>query len=275
MTVALSLIAAFAWTMANYWLVPVSRSVDPYVASLVILVGNGLCTIPLGLALDGVPRSGELGPLGYAVLAGVLEVGGFLFFFRALERGDLAVVAPIIGLEGGIAALAVFAFGERVGALVALGLAIALLGGCLSAAAGGRRTAAGALPAAGAAVCFGAMFALYAAAQELGPVSVVAAGRLSALTLLTALVLWRRAPFPSRPVRWRLLGLGVVDATAFVAYSWAASRGPVSVAAVVAGQFSTLSAVVGIVLLRERLRPHQYVGIALASAGTALLALAQ
>jgi drug/metabolite transporter (DMT)-like permease len=49
----------------------------------------------------------------------------------------------------------------------------------------------------------------------------------------------------------------------------------VSVAAVVAGQFSTLSAVVGIVLLRERLRPHQYVGIVLAGAGTALLALAQ
>ena len=103
--------------MANYWLVPVSRSVDPYVASLVILVGNGACTIPLALALDGVPGQGELKPLGYAVLAGVLEVGGFLFFFRALQRGDLAVVAPIIGLEGGIAALAVFAFGERVGAL--------------------------------------------------------------------------------------------------------------------------------------------------------------
>jgi drug/metabolite transporter (DMT)-like permease len=275
MTVVLSLIAAVAWTMANYWLVPLSRTVDPYVASLVILVGNGLCTIPLALAVDGVPGSGELGPLGYAVLAGVLEVGGFLFFFRALERGDLSVVAPIIGLEGGIAALAVFAFGERVGALVVLGLAIALLGGCLSAAAGGRRTAAGALPAFGAAVCFGAMFALYAAAEDLGPVSVVAGGRLSALALLLALVLWRRAPFPSGPVRRRLLALGVVDATAFVAYSWAASRGPVSVAAVVAGQFSTLSAVVGIVLLRERLRPHQYAGIVIAGAGTALLALAQ
>src|SRR6478609_2177377 len=105
MTVALSLVAAFAWTMANYWLVPVSRSVDPYVASLVMLLGNGLCTIPLALALDGVPGRGDLGPLGYAVLAGVLEIGGFLFFFRALERGDLAVVAPIVGLEGGIAAL--------------------------------------------------------------------------------------------------------------------------------------------------------------------------
>ena len=109
MTVALSLIAAVAWTMANYWLVPLSRSVDAYVASLAILVGNGICTIPLALALDGIPGRAELGPLCYALLAGVLEVGGFLFFFRALERGDLAVVAPIIGLEGGIAALAVFA----------------------------------------------------------------------------------------------------------------------------------------------------------------------
>jgi drug/metabolite transporter (DMT)-like permease len=275
MTVALSLIAAVAWTIANYWLVAVSRTVDRYVASLVILVGNGACTIPLALALDGIPARSELGPLGYAVLAGVLEVGGFLFFFRALGRGDLAVVAPIIGLEGGVAALAVFAFGERVGAVVLLGLAIALLGGCLSAAEGGRRTAAGAVPAAGAAVCFGAMFALYSAAEQIGPVSVVAGGRLSALSLLSALVLWRRAPIPSRAVMARLLGLGVIDATAFVAYSWAASRGPVSVAAVVAGQFSTLSAVVGIVLLRERLRPHQYLGIALAGGGTALLAFAQ
>jgi uncharacterized membrane protein len=261
--------------MANYWLVPLSRTVDPYVASLVILVGNGLCTIPLALALDGIPGRGQLGPLGFAVLAGVLEVGGFLFFFRALEQGELAVVAPIIGLEGGIAALAVFAFGERVGALVVVGLAIALLGGSLSASAGGRRTAAGALPAAAAAVCFGVMFALYAAAEDLGPVSVVAAGRVSALALLAVLVLRRRPAFPSGRIRWRLLGLGVIDGTAFVAYSWAASRGPVSVAAVVAGQFSTLSAVTGIVLLRERLRPHQYLGIALAGAGTALLAFAQ
>lgn len=275
MTVALSLIAAVAWTMVNYWLVPVSRSVDPYVASLLILVGNGLCTIPLALALDGVPGSGQVGPLAYAVIAGVLEVAGFLLFFRALHDGDLAVVAPIMGLEGGIAALLVFAFGERVGGVVGLGLAIALAGGCLAASAGARRTAAGALPAAGAAVCFGAMFALYAAAEDLGPVSVVAGGRLSALTILCVLVARRGVRLPRRAALTRLLAIGVLDATAFVSYAYAAARGPVSVAAVIAGQFSTLSAVAGIVLLRERLRPHQYVGIALAGFGTALLALAQ
>jgi drug/metabolite transporter (DMT)-like permease len=69
--------------------------------------------------------------------------------------------------------------------------------------------------------------------------------------------------------------LGAIDAGAFVSYAYAAARGPVSVAAVVVTQFSTLSAVVGIVLLRERLSPHQYVGIVLAGAGTTLLALAQ
>ena len=81
------------------------------------------------------------------MLAGILEVGGFVFFFRALSRGDLAVVAPIIGIEGGIAALLVFAFGERVSVLVGIGLAVSLGGGCLAAAQGRRRTAAGALPA--------------------------------------------------------------------------------------------------------------------------------
>ena len=125
MTVALSLISTTA--SPGRWPTTGSCPAQPQlsiraIASLLILVGNGLCTTPLGLALDGLPGSGELGPLGYAVAAGVLEVCGFLFFFRALQRGDLAVVAPIIGLEGGIAALTVFAFGERVGAIVVLGL---------------------------------------------------------------------------------------------------------------------------------------------------------
>ena len=276
MTVALALLTAIAWTTANYWLVPLSRNVDPYLASLLMLVGNGICTLPLALALDGLPGRGELGHLGLAVLAGVFEVGGFVLFFRALHRGSLAVVAPIIGLEGGLAALAVFAFGERVSALVLIGLVIALSGGCLAAAQSGRKSAAGALPAFGAALCFALMFALFAAAEDLGPVSVVASGRLSALALL-------RRPggsgeeraIPAAPAVKRLLALGALDAGAFVAYAYAAARGPVSVAAVVAGQFSTLSAVVGIVLLRERLAPHQYIGIVLAGAGTTLLALAQ
>ena len=156
MTVCLSLLTAIGWATANYWFVPLSRSVDAYTATLLVLAGSGLCTLPLALIVDGVPGHDDLRPLAFAFLAGLFEVGGFVFFFRALHRGDLAVVAPIVGLSGGMAALIVFLLGERVGSLVGGGLAIALCGGCLAAAAGGRRTAAGALPAFGSALCLGA-----------------------------------------------------------------------------------------------------------------------
>ena len=120
------------------------------------------------------------------------------------------------------------------------------------------------------------MFALYAAAEDLGPVSVVAGGRLSALALPVRPRALAQAPaIPSRAVPRACSPSARSTRRAFVSYAYAAARGPVSVAAVVAGQFSTLSAVVGIVFLRERLTPHQYIGIVLAGAGTTLLAFAQ
>jgi drug/metabolite transporter (DMT)-like permease len=226
MTVLLSLITAFAWTAFNLWIVPITKSTEPFVATMILLVANALLTIPVALALDGLPGSDDLRPLGCAVLAGAFEALGFVLFFRALTTGDLAVVAPIVGLSGGIAAVAVIAFGENITVLIGVGIAISLVGGCLAAAQGRRRTAAGALPAAGTAVCLGFMFALYAAAEDLGPVSAVAIGRLSALALLVAVVLWRHLPLPSRPVTTRLLGLGAIDAGAFVAYAYAGGGGP-------------------------------------------------
>ena len=87
MTVALSLVTAFAWTAFNLLVVPISEAVDPYVATIVLLVANGLLTIPIALALDGLPGGGDLRPLGCAVLAGVLEALGFVLFFRALRDG--------------------------------------------------------------------------------------------------------------------------------------------------------------------------------------------
>ena len=50
------------------------------------------------------------------------------------------------------------------------------------------------------------MFALYAAAEDLGPVSAVASGRLSALALLGAIVLRRGVRLPGRAVCARLAG---------------------------------------------------------------------
>ena len=213
MTVVLSLLTAFAWTAFNYWLVPITRTRRPvHGVARHARSANGLFTIPLALALDGVPGRGDLRPLGCAVLAGVFEVGGFLLFFRALaarrprrRRSDHRHRGRHHGARRDRVRRAHQRAHRRSGSRSRSQAAAS------PAAQGRRRTAAGALPAAGAAVCFGLMFALYAAAEDLGPVSAVAAGRLSALTLLGAIVaLARRQPpgtwpcaAPARPGRGR------------------------------------------------------------------------
>ena len=261
MTVALSLLTAFAWTALNFWLVPLSRTVDPYVASLVMLVGNGLCTIPLALALDGVPTHDDLGPLGYAVLAGVLEAGGFVLFFRALEAGrsrgrrtDHRHRGRHRGARGARVRRA-DRLADRSRARDRAGRR--LPGGCAGAAQHRRGRAAG--------VRRRALLRLHVRALRRGRGSRPGlrrrrrpAERPRASCARSCCGAGRR----SRAARClsRLLVLGALDAGAFVSYAYAAARGPVSVAAVVAGQFSTLSAIAGIVLLRERLTPHQYIG---------------
>ncbi len=247
MTVALSLIAAVAWTMVNYWLVPLSRSVDPYVASLLMLVGNGLCTIPLALALDGFPGSGDLGPLGFALA-------------RRRARGRrLPVLLPRAAARRP----------RRGGARSSASRAASRRSRCSRSASASARSwrsasrsrcsaAASPPPPAGGArppercrqpaprVCFGAMFALYAAAEDLGPVSVVARGPPQrARAARRARPLAARAACRPAPSTCACSGSAPSTPPPSSATPYAAARGPVSVAAVVAGQFSTLSAVVG------------------------------
>jgi drug/metabolite transporter (DMT)-like permease len=80
---------------------------------------------------------------------------------------------------------------------------------------------------------------------------------------------WQPTP---RPVLRRIAECGLVDAVSFGAFAAAAARGPVSVASVCAAQFSTVSVIVAIIVLRERPAPVQLVGIGLTLVGTTVLA---
>ena len=85
MTVVLSLLTAFAWTAFNYWIVPISRSVDPYVASFVVLLANGLCTIPLGV-------TATIGAEVYRTRHRYKELSGdlvLIFFWATIEVSAL------------------------------------------------------------------------------------------------------------------------------------------------------------------------------------------
>jgi drug/metabolite transporter (DMT)-like permease len=271
MTVALALCAAVGWAFVTLRMAGVSRGLDPAVAMFVILGASLLMTAPLGLVLDGSPPGDGRG-LAASAIAGLLEMTGFLCYLKAVQRGSMAVVAPLIGLEGGVAAVIAVIGGEAVSATLAFGIVTAAVGASLACASRGERTSAGAGWAILAGLQFGVMLTLFGATGELGAFTAVSVARLTALVVLVPVLLSRRRPPTPRLVLRTIAVCGLVDALAFGAFVAAATRGPVSVASVCAAQFSTLSVIVAIVVLRERPAKVQLVGIALTLVGTTVLA---
>jgi drug/metabolite transporter (DMT)-like permease len=271
-TVALGLAAAAAWAVVNLWMVALSRRVDLGVTTLAVLASSTVVTLPLALALEGAPARGAWSQAPAAAAAGLLELAGLGCYILAIRKGSLAIVAPLVGLEGGIAALFAIAGGERVGVTVVAGILLAVLGTSLSCAARGERRAAGAGWAILAGGVFGLMFVMYGLTDPIEPFTAVTIGRFSALVVLVPIMLRRPAVSLARPDLLRLSAVGAVDAVAFGAFVAAVDRGPVSVASVCGAQFATISVVLSVLLLRERPARVQVAGIVLTLAGTTLLA---
>jgi drug/metabolite transporter (DMT)-like permease len=269
-TVLIGLSAALCWASVNVLLSPLSRRFSMpglvfwLLAFNMVITGTGAVVLE---ANDRVPVRG----VAVAAAAGLIEVVGTLAWLRALRVGAVAIVSPIIGLEGGFASLIAIGFGADVTLAVAVGLTLAVAGGALTAAEGRTRTAAGAVWATVSAASFGTMFVLYAHTAPLGPLTTVAVAHASALVVIAPLVIARGGLRAARTDIVRLVVSGGLDGFGFCLFAIAVARGPVPVAAVCAAQFSTLGALLGIIWLRDRPRRHQYVGIAAAAIGTAVI----
>ncbi|MGH3140410.1 MAG: EamA family transporter, partial [Gaiellales bacterium] len=251
-----------------------SRRIDLAVTTLAVLASSTAVTLPLALAFEGAPSGDAWSHAPAAAAAGLLELAGFGCYIVAIRRGTLAVVAPLVGLEGGIAALVAIAGGEQVGTAVVVGIVLAVIGTSLSCAESGERRASGAGWAILAGGVFGVMFVMYGLTDPLDPFTAVTIGRFCALIVLVPIVLRRPRVSVSRPDLWRLCAVGAVDAVAFGAFVAAVDRGPVSVASVCGAQFASLSVVLSVVFLRERPARIQIAGIVLTLTGTTLLAAA-
>jgi drug/metabolite transporter (DMT)-like permease len=117
MTVLLGLTAAVAWAAVNLWLVSLSRRLPPLVTMFVLLVASALATLPIALALEGLPGPEGRERLPIVAVAGLLELAAFVCYLKAVKVGSLAVIAPLVGLEGGVAGLIAIAGGEDVTAV--------------------------------------------------------------------------------------------------------------------------------------------------------------
>lgn len=280
MTVILGLTAAFLWGIPD---VPLAVAVRR-LGTIPVIVGSlavGLVfAAPVILLLapgHPITASGVL----LAAVAGAVSIAAYLTASTAFQTCPVSVVTPILSCEGAVAAVIAVATGEPLSVALIVLLGCAVTGAVLVGLGGGGRREPGYLRGVAfvslGAVLWGGVLALGSpVSHELGVWRGFLLARMFTLVFGVALALatgHRRSLAPAlRAEPWRIAAWGLGDMGAYLAFYLAANRGPVAVADVLAAQFATFGALSGIVLLHERLRRHQWAGVALVIAAVTAIA---
>jgi drug/metabolite transporter (DMT)-like permease len=270
---------------------------------LVISAPAGVVVLLAAAILTGAPF--QLGGLGWALAAGAAGGAGLIIFYAALAAGPMSVVAPVSALVSTVLPVgAALAMGERAGAAVYTGAALCLVaivlvsmeGAPLAGRAGpiGRRVLARlATPAEGpgtarrraaarglgygaaSGFAFGIFFLFIRNAGTSGVLWPVCVARVAGSVIILAAAAW----LGTRPAgpgagRWVLpaaVAAGVLDSSANACYVLAARAGLFGMAVVITSLYPGITVLLARVVLGERMRAVQRVGLVLAAAGVALV----
>jgi drug/metabolite transporter (DMT)-like permease len=208
---------------------------------------------------------------------GIAASVGVVFLYRGLARGRMSVVAPVSALG---AAIVPVAFGLLTGGrpswLADLGIVLALIAiGLISRAPdndpshhGGLLD--GLLAGAG----FGAQFVVVgqmSAHSGFAPVALMYAA--STAVLATFAVARGHLSLRNGNFDRRVLLIGPLGAAAVLAFAMATKVGLLAVVSVIAALYPASTVMLAAVVLRERVRPDQAVGLALAAVAVAFVVL--
>jgi drug/metabolite transporter (DMT)-like permease len=248
----------------------------------------GFLAAAVAVAVSGTPFPADA-RLWWAALAGLAGVPAMGFLYLAIRRGPLAVVAPVAAGAALVPLLWDLVRGARPGTVAVLG-ALAALVGITLASLGGRTGRSGARRAAPyavlAALGLGLYFVLLHEASGADPLWATAVARVTGAVaaVLVLLVPDRSAvvrppaavdPGPGPRVGLAVLAgiscIGVLDALADRAFVGAAVLGGLGPASVLSSLYPAVTVVLGVLLLRERVRRLQAVGVVAALAGAALV----
>lgn len=256
-----------------------SRTVSPFrVAALAQVVGLALA-VPTAVLVDS--ERVTHGDVAWSAASGVAVGVGLVAFYSAMTRGMISLVAPVTAVTGA-AVPVVYAFGsgERPGTAAVLGIVLAIAAiGFVSLAPETPQTSAGglgAVPVAFAAgILFGLFYVCFARVHEDAGMWPVAISRVSSAVAVVALALGVTGGLAvQRTVVPRIALIGALEVGAAVTLLLALQRGPVSVASVLASLYPVTTMLLAALVLRERLRGLQLVGVALALVAVMLISSA-
>jgi drug/metabolite transporter (DMT)-like permease len=272
--VLLALTSSVMWGSADFLGGLLSRRRPPYA----VVAGSQACGL-VGVALVAIGTGawhGSTGWLGWSVLAGLVGASGLVAFYAALASGTMGVVSPIAALGAIVPVLLGLLRGETPSAVVVSGLVLALLG--VVTASGPELTGrAGVRPVALASVssvCFGFALVFIERGAQTNAVMTMTGMRATSVTMfaLVALALRTTGGLGVRDIGW-LAAVGLADVGANLLFALATQRGLLSVTAVLGSLYPVITVLLARLLLRERLRLVQQVGVVGALAGVVLVSL--
>ena len=248
---------------------------------LTLVETTGVIVALAAAVMSSGPAS--LAGLTWGASAGLVGGLGLIIFYTGLAAGPMSVVAPVSGLVATILPVGVaLAEGERPGAGVYAGALLCLVAIVLASAAGdsgparqpgrlGRAIACG--TASG--VSFGLFFLLIRNAGQSGELWPVAAGRIGELAAVLAAAAVLRPGLPrgvGGGITLAAAGAGAIDVLANICYVAATRTGAFGLAVVLASLYPGVTVLLARVVLGERLRWVQRVGLGLAAIGILLVA---
>jgi drug/metabolite transporter (DMT)-like permease len=295
-TVVLGLASALLYALHDLLTQRLSRAHGLILVLCWIIPVGAVIVVPLALATDGLPATpAEWGAVAYSASAGVFYLATWFTIVRALQIGDLSLVAPLASLEGLFIAVYAIVRGTDMAALTGVGIGLAVIGGTLAAMQGRARSAAGAGWALLTSVLWTLTVICFDRAGEISWLSQAAWSRVTTLVLFAPVAIVvlgrsaaarrgyraarrsvaassppavRESPTAGRPAvmgwptRALCVGSGLLEMGAFAAMTLAVQRGPLAVAGVTIAQYATAAVILGLVFLKERPRRHQIAGVA-------------
>ncbi len=271
LTVLTGLLASLSYASSDMFSQRVTRETRPLTQMLWVLVTGVALVLPVALLARGLPHSGEWPGAGLAALAGILYFGALYCLLRGLQIGDLGLVSALTSLQGAYVAVTVIVLGVPVTPAIAVALVLCAAGALLTSFEGRAKSTLGALWAVVAGALFAGVMLCYAY-SDIDWLSQAAISRMVSLLIVLPVALLSGSVAVPTAMRARAVGAGVLELGGVLLLTFAFALGPPTVAGVTTTQFGTFAVILGFVLLHERPKPNQWVGILCTVAGVTLLA---
>jgi drug/metabolite transporter (DMT)-like permease len=234
------------------------------------------------IALLAIVQGRRLQPGGWmvaGVLGGLVGLVGLAALYRGMAIGVVSIVAAIAATAPIVPLVAGLILGERPSALQLTGMAVALAGVLFLTverrpSGGNQRLLPGVGLALVAALAFGGFLLAMRYASRPDPLLGVLAVRVGSVGALLALAAIRRPGLRLGPPDFGILfAVGILDVGADVLFAVATTIGLLSVVSVLSSLYPVVTVLLARLVLDERLKRAQGLGILLAFAGVLLISL--